>query len=242
MATEARHAIGIFARSGACAVHGVAANADEQHFVAFAVGHHGGIAEAAVHGTAHACAIADGELIAPGQSVVLRDACHDVHLTETDVAAAGTIVADGYQVAVVRFGNGRDAVGRAAAVGDEEVLLRLRLAEAAADVDCEVAQLHLMVVAVQGELGRNLLQPRHFKALCFVGYAVFRSAGGQFQGIAVGNFVLELEFVAGDDVVAAGRDGVHAVLGLSGGESQVVAVLGHVVETGAEGELRRGGI
>ena len=112
----------------------LAANAEHKHFVAFAVGHNGGIAKGVVecHGRClYARTVGDEELRAPRCAVVFGDAGFEVYFSVAHVAAAGAVVGDGNDVAVKGSGDSGDTIRLAVGIGrfEEHTLIVGRIDE-----------------------------------------------------------------------------------------------------------------
>lgn len=109
---EHRHAVGVAALGRAVSVNGVARDANHHGLVAVAVTYDGGIAISAGFAAVHAVALGQNEFAAPSGAVIVREAVAQIHFAETDVPAAGPIVAHGDERSAAIHRNGGNAIGR----------------------------------------------------------------------------------------------------------------------------------
>ena len=135
---------------------------------------------------------------------------------------------------VGRGGNGRDAVGLGARVGDVEVLLGFGLGYVLAEYDDEVLQRDALVATRLYERGGAFLQARHVHVLRRAAAGIALSVDGECLYAAYGSMVDKVKAVAGDDVTLGSGDGVGRSMRRTRCTADVTALGGHVVDACAQ--------
>ena len=105
-----RHAVRVLTCRSGMTINGVTCDANHHYFVAFAVGHDGGITISALATALHTIALCQHILGRPRAAVVVRQTIAQVYSSETDVGAAGTIVTHSNEPAFRCHRDGRNAI------------------------------------------------------------------------------------------------------------------------------------